>query len=527
MAKDWLEIKCSTEGNDGQVLTSVANDEFVCKVYASLGELAVPIATPLTFALIVLTLGVVMFIQRKRLKVLLYIYTGIHPFDRDAPDDGALYDVAVFCDVTARDWVLRKVVELLEEESGYKVFFYSRDAFVGFTVIENVRHCLKNSRRLLAVLGESWQQNDLMLTVTREALAKSRKDMVHFMTVVVHGLSAKNIRDKDIRQYIRGGLYIHTEDKHFAEKLVYEMPHVRAVKAARQNRRGKENEGGDPKPFALCDIVVAAENRQNFIIEQQAPQHDSRLYDCRTVSEQEADSNLKNKDHGSRLYHLHELIQKQPSVGYEDRSDDIVDERNAASVPVGKREMSDSQYQDVDVVERRHCTQAPGLNTILNPDSNAMFRNQMSVDSGVCDQLKSVFVWYADKDLPFTLRNIVQPLEKRGHGCILQDRNFLLGAAIQQNIVVAAETCTRTILVLSNQTANDEWFIFVFHVVFDRQLHLRDHRVALVTREDVDVTKFVEEIQQVLRTFALLPERDPWFGKKLRKFINFDGYEIC
>ena len=518
VAKDWLDIKCSTEGNDGQMFTSVANDQFVCKVYASLGDLAAPIATPLTFAFILLTLAVVTFIQRRRLKVLLYIHTGLHPFDRDAPDDAALYDVAVFCDVAARAWVLKKVVEHLEAEGGYRVFFYSRDAFVGFTVTENVRHCTKNSRRLVAVLSENWQQEDLMLTVTREALARSRKDMVHFMTVVIYGFSAKDIRHKDIRQYIRGGLYIHTDDKHFPKKLVYEMPHVRKVKDRRRNRRVKENGVDDPKPVVLHDIVAAAENRQNVILEQRVAQLDSYLRDARPLSERGVDLNVNDKHSGGDPDCN---IQRHVSVGYEDRYGD----RNATNEPVCHVEMTDNQYRNVKLLQQRLATEEG--DRIGNPDCKVVIQNQMSVDSEACEQLKSVFVWYADKDLPFTLKNIVEPLELLGHGCIIQDRNFLLGAAIQQNIVQAAETCSRAILVLSDQTVDDEWFIFVFHVVFDRQLQSRDHRVALVTREGVVVSRFVEEIQQVLRTFAVLPENDPWFRKRLRKFVHFDGYEIC
>jgi hypothetical protein len=161
-----------------------------------------------------------------------------------------------------------------------------------------------------------------------------------------------------------------------------------------------------------------------------------------------------------------------------------------------------------------------------------VYQHQLSAESdrdaeGVRrESKKRVFVYYSAADLPFTLRTIVEPLERRGHACVLQDRDFALGAAIQENIITAAYTCTRAVFVLSNHLARDDWFTFAFHVVFDRMQQSGDHRMALVTRDDLDVTLFVEEVLQVVKTSALLEEQDPWFAKRLRQFITCDGYEM-
>ncbi|KAK7090683.1 protein toll-like isoform X2 [Littorina saxatilis] len=277
-AEDWNIIKCSTEESDGRFFTMVPDREFVCKSSASLGELAAPIAVPLLFAFLLFTLAVIAFIQRRRLKVLLYIHTGMHPFDTDPPDHRTLYDVSVCCDVTACAWVLRHLIEELEEGGRYKVFFYSRDAFVGFTTSENVRHCVKNSKRLVVVLGKAWEDSDLLVTATKEGLSKCQKEMVHFMTVVVHNFSAKDITNKHVQQYIQRGRYITTEDKHFTKKLLYEMPHLRASekkkqkdpeKATKETGKGKKDDTPEgPEPVALYDIVATVENEQNDFMEQ-------------------------------------------------------------------------------------------------------------------------------------------------------------------------------------------------------------------------------------------------------------------
>ncbi|KAL8608822.1 hypothetical protein ACOMHN_045885 [Nucella lapillus] len=87
--------------------------------------------------------------------------------------------------------------------------------------------------------------------------------------------------------------------------------------------------------------------------------------------------------------------------------------------------------------------------------------------------------------------------------------DFCLGATIQQNIVHATDNSSRSIFVLSHQTAENDWFNFAFHVTFDSYLQLCDYRVALVSREEMVVRKFTGEVQQVVQTLSLLWEADP------------------
>nr|KAG5685278.1 hypothetical protein BaRGS_021011 [Batillaria attramentaria] len=100
-------------------------------------------------------------------------------------------------------------------------------------------------------------------------------------------------------------------------------------------------------------------------------------------------------------------------------------------------------------------------------------------------------------------------------------------SVIQENIVHAVETCTRSIVVLSDRASRDKWVTFAFRVAFGRQRQSRDHRVAIATHDDVDFTKFVEDVQKTVKESVLLYEVDPWFRKRLVKFVEFDGLDIC
>ncbi|KAL8618865.1 hypothetical protein ACOMHN_000872 [Nucella lapillus] len=525
ITKDWMAIKCTTADDDGQVFASVPDDQFVCKVSASLSQLAVPIAIPVSFALFFLTAGVVAFIQRRRLKVLLYIHTGYHPFDRDPPDERALYDVSVVCDVTACAWVLRHVVETLEEGGRYKVFFYSRDAYAGFTIAENVRHCVKNSRRVVVVVGKEWEDREVVVTAVHEALARCHKDMPHFLTLLLHDLSAKDIDNKDLWQYIHGGRYIPTDDKHFAKKLLYEMPHVKQAKKGHDKAAAgnpKKAAPAGPEPIALYDILAVRGNEQDNRAEEDENIPDGEMGYIRQVSQHEVDVDLRlsGMEQNNRRNHQNQDNNGgNDGDGNDDYDDDGADDIDGVDDNDGA---DDNNVEDNEGRHRR--AQENGDNAVLHP---AGLQNQMSVESQRSQQLKTIFVWYADDDLEYTLKNIVNPLEQRGHTCILQDRDFPLGAAIQENIVHAAENSTRCIFVLSDQTAENDWFNFAFHVAFDRHLQSRDHRVALVSREEVDVTRFSDEVQQVIRTSSVLQEADPWFWKRLKTFVCLDQVELC
>ncbi|MCB4748269.1 MAG: toll/interleukin-1 receptor domain-containing protein [Sulfurovum sp.] len=497
---DWFDMKCSTEDKEGRVFTAVPDDQFVCKTSPSLQQLAVPIAIPLTFFVLLLALCVVAFLMRRRLKVLLYIHTGLHPFDRDPPGDLTAFDVTVCCDVAARDWVLKNIVQPLEGGK-YKTFFYNRDAFLGLATQENVRYCVENSRRLVVVLGSRWDGNDLLVNATREALSKCRKDMVHFMTVVVHQFSAKEIDNKDIKQYISKHRYINTEDKHFFKKLLYEMPAVRTSECQRKKNSEKQlvKVSNGQKAVILNDIELTTEY---------GPNHKK----CKGLGY----SGDVRRHNGVSVCIGNGSVQ---ATGKEDRQQGTHRRERATKTQGsdGEGGTGPRQYAELGAESEEETAGTDARNR--NEPQNQV-RAALGMNGNVKPKAQLVFVWYADADLPFTLKAIVEPLESLGHKCVLQDRDFSVGAPIQENIVLAAETCMRSVFVLSNETARNEWFTFAFHVTFDRHLQSKDHRMVLVMREDVDIARFVQEIQQVISTSAVLSDDDPWFERRLIEFMT-------
>ncbi|PVD18372.1 hypothetical protein C0Q70_20921 [Pomacea canaliculata] len=110
--------------------------------------------------------------------------------------------------------------------------------------------------------------------------------------------------------------------------------------------------------------------------------------------------------------------------------------------------------------------------------------------------------------------------------CIVQDRDFPLGAAIQDNIVRAADSCSRAVFVLSDDIGASEWFLFTFHVVFDRCQQHRDRRVLLVLRAALNADRLTSDVQQAVRTSAVLREQDPWFEARCRSLQRINWFSV-
>ncbi|XP_041350666.1 protein toll-like [Gigantopelta aegis] len=132
----------------------------------------------------------------------------------------------------------------------------------------------------------------------------------------------------------------------------------------------------------------------------------------------------------------------------------------------------------------------------------------------------NVFVWYADADFRFTMENVVLPYEKIGYNCILADRNFIPGAAIQENILSAVNNSFRIVIVLSQASSHDEWLLFVFRFAYEHQIKQRTFLVGLLIRDDPEPVVMDDEIVKHLESHVSIKECDRWFHEKLMVFLK-------
>ncbi|XP_062617978.1 uncharacterized protein LOC134279584 isoform X2 [Saccostrea cucullata] len=123
------------------------------------------------------------------------------------------------------------------------------------------------------------------------------------------------------------------------------------------------------------------------------------------------------------------------------------------------------------------------------------------------DKVWDAFVSYksAGPDEDFVLHKLQPVLEDQlGFRLCLHYRDFVIGAAIFENIIEAINNSRRTILVLSPRFLNSEWTRYEYQVALQEMLK-KKHRIIPVILEDIsDVEDIDETLKQILSSITYI-----------------------
>lgn len=240
--KTWLEtnrniinesdkVACKIESEEGMLFTEVPDEKFVCHTDSAFDELryvVLPSIVCSTLVIIVLILAVLFYTYRLECKVLLFVYFGVHPFDKDSSERHENIDCVVVHSGIQTDWVMDKIVSLLENENyHYVVCDMARDFVVGYSLQENLTRTVRYSKRMIFCLSNDWPtSSDNFLVAWRIAQEKIKQTKSHYGIIVTHDVKATEIKDTDLKRFMRRGRFIDSKDKLFRNKIVYYMPQM-------------------------------------------------------------------------------------------------------------------------------------------------------------------------------------------------------------------------------------------------------------------------------------------------------------
>uniref|UniRef100_A0A8C8SIW7 Interleukin 1 receptor type 1 n=1 Tax=Pelusios castaneus TaxID=367368 RepID=A0A8C8SIW7_9SAUR len=171
---------------DGRPLTTVRlnisevnsmdyEHHFVCHALNSFGQVAAYIAlkhrvidfqrslTGGLAALLLLTVVALLIFKLFKIDIVLWYRSSCRPFVKKNASDGKSYDAfvtypkanGVSCLYTLDNFVLRIFPEVLERQCGYNLFILGRDELLGEAVVNIMDETIKQSRRLIIILGSS------------------------------------------------------------------------------------------------------------------------------------------------------------------------------------------------------------------------------------------------------------------------------------------------------------------------------------------------------------------------------------
>ena len=223
---NWKELICSNKAT-GRKLTDVKDSDFTCvEKFDSVRDVIVPSVTCSVVVLLILITGVVVYAYRMECKVLMYVYLGVHPFDRDADPSEEYLDCVIVHSGATTDWVMNNIVQILEgNDYRFVVCDMARDFVVGFSMHDNLSGMVRHSKRIIFCMSKDWELSNetfkLAWNISQEKIKETR---MNYGIVVNHGMEAKHVTDKDLKRLMKRGKFINSDERLFVEKVIYSMP---------------------------------------------------------------------------------------------------------------------------------------------------------------------------------------------------------------------------------------------------------------------------------------------------------------
>nr|UTM63736.1 Twin-TIR-TLR [Cyclina sinensis] len=405
------EVACKIESEEGKRFTEVPDEKFLCHTDSKFDEaryVIMPSIVCSTIVIIVLIFVILFYTYRLECKVLLFVYFGVHPFDRDSMEGQENIDCVVVHSGIQTDWVMEKIVSLLENENyHFVVCDMARDFVVGYSFQENLTRTVRNSKRMIFCLSNDWPTSSENFVIAwRIAQEKIKETKSHYGIIVSNDIKVNDIKDNDLRRFIKRGRFVDSKDKLFRNKIVYYMPN--AVRSTAENSQ-----------------ITHFRRKSEYI---------------------------------SRCF-------------------------------------INSYCEDT----------VPVQETDLNPKSN---------DIGVSSN-PHAFISYHDDDFDFVLRELLPLLDEKGFSYCIPDRDFLVGASIEENVLNAIDRCHRTIFILSPSHVIDEWSLFTFRTAYEKSLREKSNHLLVLIKEEVEHKNLDEEVSHYLKNYICLNVKDKWFEKKL------------
>ncbi len=139
-------------------------------------------------------------------------------------------------------------------------------------------------------------------------------------------------------------------------------------------------------------------------------------------------------------------------------------------------------------------------------------------DSDITGKIYDAFVSYNTKDYKWvchTLRSQLENITSPYKLCI-HDRDFLVGAPIEENIMNSIKYSRRMVMVLSDNFLKSDWCILEFRSAHLRAMKERSNYLIVVLYNEVSLDDLDDDLKLYLKTNTYLTVDNKWFWDKLR-----------
>ena len=221
---DPAGIRCRTPaGLRGRSVVSLTNIEF-CPGAPRTGADVVGFLSLVAGSILAMVLIVVFLLRRMRLQV--FAYLRLHPFDRDECEDEAM-DYDVYLSLSKDDAGSAEELVTWLEQQGYRVFYPERDIRNDIQTDENIAESIARSKRVLCLLTRNFVGDDRCMEELRAAYYRDI-EKVKKRTILVLNESIQRFESDELiaelRDYHKRYPFIKMGSPGWKNRISYAMP---------------------------------------------------------------------------------------------------------------------------------------------------------------------------------------------------------------------------------------------------------------------------------------------------------------
>ncbi|XP_045201381.2 protein toll-like [Mercenaria mercenaria] len=221
---DWIKVQCLEKSNNIRQFIAVSDSHFVCTTTNnfSVGEhvfLPSIIIGSVVFVLLVLSL--IIYIFRFNVKVLLFVFFNIHPFDKkQQKEETSFYDTVVIYVQEDKEFVEVMINHL--RKRGYEIGDLYMHSFIGYTWIENIKKMIASSKSVILCMPVDSINDKIIQASWNIAYDKCMTSSINSLILVTDKTIQKQKHlDGSLRLFIRSNNCVDRHAKLLLEKIDY------------------------------------------------------------------------------------------------------------------------------------------------------------------------------------------------------------------------------------------------------------------------------------------------------------------
>ncbi|XP_045201380.2 protein toll-like [Mercenaria mercenaria] len=221
---DWIKVQCLEKSNNIKQLIAVSDSHFVCTTtnnFSVSEHVFLPSIIIGSVVFVLLVLSLIIYIFRFNVKVLLFVYFNIHPFDKkQQKEETNVYDAIVIY-VQEDKELVEAVINHLRKR-GYEIGDLYMHSLIGYTWIENIEKLIACSKSVILCMPVDAIDDKIIQAAWNIAYDKCIASSIKSLFLITDKTiqKQKNL-DESLRLFIRSNNCVDRHARLLLEKVDY------------------------------------------------------------------------------------------------------------------------------------------------------------------------------------------------------------------------------------------------------------------------------------------------------------------